>query len=72
MSLIKYTVYIKSLLAQLKESGYCCKLYGTPSTPVGYSDDLATGCYNARLIDRVMEVVYRHGCTWRYPGGGDF
>ena len=47
-------------------SGFCCKIDMTPSTPVGYADDLATGCYNERLIDRVMEVIYRHGCTWRY------
>ena len=48
MSLIKYTVFINSLLVQLKMSGFCCKIYTTPSTPVRYADDLATGCYNAR------------------------
>ena len=66
MSLIKYTVFINSLLVYLKNSGHCCKLYNTPSTPVGYADDLATGCINNRKLDRVMEVVYQHGCTWRY------
>ena len=66
MSLIKYTVFTNSLLVQLKMSGFCCKVDTTPSTPVGYADDLATGCYNERLIDRVMEVIYRHGCTWHY------
>ena len=66
MSLIKYTVFINSLLVHLKNSGYCCKLYQTPSTPVGYADDLATACVNNRKLERVMDIVYRHGCTWRY------
>ena len=63
MSLIKYTVFINSLLVYLKNSGFCCKLYDTPSTPVGYADDLATGCPNNRKLERVMETVYQHGCT---------
>ena len=33
-----------------------------PSTPVGYADDLATGCINANMMD----IVYQYGCTWRY------
>ena len=66
MSLIKYTVFIDSLLVYLKNSGFCCKLYDMPSTPVGYADDLATGCPNNRKLERVMETVYQHRCTWRY------
>ena len=66
LSLLKYTVFINSLLVQLKNSGNCCKIYRTPSTPVGYADDLATGCSSERKLNNIMDIVYQHGCTWRY------
>ena len=66
MSLLKYTVFINSLLVELKNSNLCVKVYDMPSTPVGYADDLATGCFNKTKLDLVMNIVYRHGCTWRY------
>ena len=46
MSLLNYTVFINSLLVQLKTSGYWCKIYRLPIAPVGYADDLASGCIN--------------------------
>ena len=66
MSLIKYTVFINSLLDLLKESQLCCKLYLTPSAPVAYADDLAATCLNKTKMDRAMDIVYSHGRTWRY------
>ena len=66
MSLLKYTVFINSLLTQLKHSQLCCKLYKTPSAPVGYADDLAAACVNKHKMDQVMDIVYSHGRTWRY------
>ena len=66
LSLIKYTVFINSLLTELRNSNLCCKIYRIPSTPVGYADDLATCCKTKVSTDRSMEIVYRHGCTWRY------
>ena len=33
---------------------------------MGYADDLATACTNNRKKERVMDIVHRHGCTWRY------
>ena len=66
MSLIKYTVFINSLLVDLKNSKTCCMIYKTPSTPVGYADDLAAACRSKLKMDRVMEIVYAHGRTWRY------
>ena len=33
---------------------------------MGYADDLASGCINANRLRRVMDIVYQHGCTWRY------
>ena len=65
MPLLKYTMFINSLLVQLKESGYRCKIYQMPSTLVGYADDLAAGCINERKLNNVMKIVYQHGCTWR-------
>ena len=38
-SLLKYTVFINSLLVSLRNSGLCTKIYRTPSTPHGYADD---------------------------------
>ena len=66
MSLLKYTVFINSLLNDLKESNMCCKIYKTPSTPVGYADDLAAACKSKMKMDHVMEIVYAHRRTWRY------
>ena len=66
MSLLKYTVFINSLLDQLKRSRLCCNLFVTPSMPVGYADDLAAASPSKTKMDRVMEVVYAHGRTWRY------
>ena len=66
MSLLKYTVFINSLLVQLKQSQLCCKMYKTPSAPVGYADDLAAACLNKHKMSQVMDIVYAHGRTWRY------
>ena len=66
LSLLKYTVFINSLLVSLRDSGLCAKIYATPSTPLGYADDLAACCLSKRKTDDVMDAVYSHGCTWRY------
>ena len=66
LSLLKYTVFINSLLNELKCSGLCCKLYRTTSTPVGYADDLATCSTSKYNLDKAINVVATHGRTWRY------
>ena len=66
LSLLKYTVFINSLLITLRDSGLCAKIYRIPSTPQGYADDLAAACISKRKIDAVMSAMYNHGCTWRY------
>ena len=66
MSLMKYTIFINSLLVQLKNEGICCKIYTTPSTPLGYADDIAAACNTKTKVDRAMEMVYSHGCAWCY------
>ena len=66
LSLVKYTVFINSLLTNLRDSNLCAKIYRIPSTPQGYADDLATVCLSKRKMDTVMDTVYRHGCSWRY------
>ena len=66
LSLLKYTVFINSLLNELKCSGLCCKLYRTPSTPMGYADDLATCSTSKYNLDKAINVVATHGRTWRY------
>ena len=66
MSLMKYTVFINSLLTTLKNSDICARIYRTPSTPLGYADDVATCCLSKPKLDKAMDIVYRHGCIWRY------
>ena len=66
MSLIKYTVFINSLIVNLKNSANCCSIYRTPSTPVGYADDLAACTCAKKSMDNVLQLVENHGHTWRY------
>ena len=66
MSLMKYTIFINSLLVDLKNAEICCKLYATPSTPLGYADDVATACLLKNKLDQAMDIVHSHGCAWRY------
>ena len=66
LSLLKYTVFINSLINDLKHSGLCCKIYMIPSTPVGYADDLATCSTSKYKLDRAIDVVVAHGRTWCY------
>ena len=63
---MKYAIFINALLTDLKKSGLCCKLYRIPSTPLGYADDVATCCLSKQRLDKTMDLVYAHGCTWRY------
>ena len=65
-SLMKYTVFINLLLVTLKEADISCKIYRTPSTPLGYADDIATCCVSKFKLDKAMDIVYNHGCVWRY------
>ena len=66
LSLMKYTVFIDSLLRELEQSRLCCAIYHIPLSPVGYADDLAACTLNKYKMDQVMKLVYQHSCTWRY------
>ena len=66
LSLVKYAIFINSLLVDLKRSGLCCKLYRTPSAPLGYADDIAACCLSKQKLDRAIDLVHAHGCTLRY------
>ena len=63
---MKYAVFINSLLVTLKEADISCKIFRTPSTPLGYADDIATCCVSKFKLDKAMDIVYNHGCVWRY------
>ena len=54
-------MFINSSLTQLRNSGLCCKVYRTPSTPVGYADDLATGCINSLRLEQVRNIARSTG-----------
>ena len=45
---------------------FALKSIESPVHPQGYADDLATCCLSKRKTDAVMDIVCRHGCTWRY------
>ena len=64
MSLIKYTVFINSLIVSLQRSGNCCSISRTPSAPLGYADDLATCALSKNKMDKTLSLVYGHGRTW--------
>ena len=66
LSLMKYTVFIDSLLRELEDSELCCSIYQVPSSPVGYADDLAACTRNKHRMDKVMDIVYQHSCKWRF------
>ena len=71
LSLIKYVAFTDPLLRQIRDSGLCCKIYKVPSVPVGYADDMAAACLSKFNIDRVIDIAFKHGCTWRYEFNGD-
>ena len=50
----------------LRSSGLCCRIYRTPSAPVGYADDLATYSTSTYNLDKAINEVAARGCTWRY------
>ena len=66
LSLMKYTVFIDSLLRELENSQLCCSIYRIVTSPVGYADDLAASTTNKYRMDRVMDIVYGHSCKWRF------
>ena len=66
LSLVKYITFINSLLVQLKQSRLCCTVTGVQTTPQGYADDLATCTLTGHNMNRVLEIVERHGQMWRY------
>ena len=63
---VKYTTFIHSLITTIQDSNVCCKIYRTPSTPVGYADNLAACRRLKANIDCLMQIVWNHGCVWRY------
>ena len=66
LCLMKYTVFIDSLLRELEESSLCCSIYRIPTSPVGYADDLAASTVNKYRMDNVMGTVYKHSRKRRY------
>ena len=71
LSLIKYVIFINSLLNELETSKLCCTIYNIKTSPIGYADDLAAACLNKRRIDKVLEIVNMHSVKWRYYFNAD-
>ena len=66
LSLVKYIAFINSLINCLEESNLCCAVHGIKTSPLGYADDVASASTSKRKTDLVLEIVFRHSCTWRY------
>ena len=66
LSLIKYLVFIDSLLIELEESRTCSVIYGISVSPIGYADDVAAACINKAKTDKMLNIVYEHSKKWRY------
>ena len=66
LSLLKYILFINSLLVQLKQSNLCCTVAEIQTTPQGYADDLATCTSTGGRMKQVLNIVEKHGNTWRY------
>ena len=57
MSLVKYTVFINSLLTELWDLNLCCTIFTTPSTPVGFAAVLAACCLLKMRMDKTIEIL---------------
>ena len=66
LSLVKYISFINSLVVQLEEFELCCMIDYSHTSPVRYADDLATACIAKSNVDIIMQIAYRHSCTWKY------
>ena len=66
LSLLKYIAFINELITNLEKSGLCCDVYGIPSNPPGYADDLATACNSKCKLDKALKVVNDYGNKWRF------
>ena len=66
LSLTKYVTFINGLLDELEQSDLCCSIGMTPTTPVGYADDVATACTSKHKTDQSLQLVHKYGCKWRF------
>ena len=66
LSLIKYAVFINSLLVELENSEMCSVIYGIRTSPLGYADDIASASISRGRIEAVMKIVFAHSARWRY------
>ena len=61
-----YTAFINKLITSLERSRLCCVVYGIPSNPLGYADDLATACNSDYKLDKPLKIVNDYGNKWRF------
>ena len=66
LSLTKYIAFINELIIDLKNSGTCSVAHNLKCSPVSYADDLATCAKSKNKLDQAMQIVYKHGCKWRF------
>ena len=66
LSLMKYLAFINSLISGLEDSNLCCMLGTISISPLGYADDIAAASTSKNKTDRILEMVFKHSCKWRY------
>ena len=71
LSLVKYIIFINSLLVSLKDTGMCSKIYNVKTSPLGYADDLAVANTDKRKVDLVLRIANKHSLKWRYYFNAD-
>ena len=55
---------INALIVDLEKSKLCCTIFGIPSSPAGYADDLATTMVSKGRVHKVQKIVYDYGTKW--------
>ena len=58
--------FSKKIFLELKNSNTCCVFDYIKCAPVSYADDLATCSLSKTKLDKAMQIVYNHGCRWRF------
>ena len=66
LSLIKYVIFINSLLVDLQEANICCTISHIETSPLSYADDLAVASTHKGKVDRALGIADKHSLKWRY------
>ena len=55
-----FSIYINSLINELEDSGYLCKIHGSTTGVICYADDIALICNNEKDAQQALNIVERY------------